>query len=111
MGRVLDPSTRSAKVRIELDNPGLIIRSGMFVTVVFHSQKRLDKPVLPTSAIVRLHDKNWVFLPLGGNRFQKTEVQTGPQIEHNSQVILSGVQIHDKVVADALQFSNASETQ
>lgn len=111
IGRVLDPSTRSAKVRIELDNPGLIIRSGMFATVVFHSQKQVERPVLPTSAIVRLHDKNWVFRSLGGNRFQKIEVQTGPQMEDNSQVILSGVQIHDKVVANALQFSRASEAQ
>jgi cobalt-zinc-cadmium efflux system membrane fusion protein len=111
IGRVLDPSTRTAKVRIELDNPGLSMRSGMFVTASFRSQKRFERPVLPTSAIVRLHDRNWVFRPLGGNKFQKAEVQIGSQMDDNLQQILSGVKIHDKVVANALQFSNASESK
>ena len=111
ISRVLDPNTRSAKVRIELDNPGRLMRSGMFVTAELHSGKRLERPVLPTSAIVRLHDKNWVFMPLGGNRFRKIEVQTGPPAGDNLQQILAGLKIHDKVVANALQFASASEAK
>jgi cobalt-zinc-cadmium efflux system membrane fusion protein len=111
ISRVLDPNTRSVKVRIELDNPGRLMRSGMFVTAELHSGKRLERPVLPTSAIVRLHDKNWVFMPLGGNRFQKIEIQTGPPAGDNLQQILSGVKIHDQVVANALQFFSASEAK
>ncbi|MGO9019383.1 MAG: efflux RND transporter periplasmic adaptor subunit, partial [Syntrophobacteraceae bacterium] len=111
IGRVLDPNTRSAKVRIELDNPGHLMRSGMFVTAELHSGKRLERPVLPTSAIVRLHDKDWVFMPLGGNRFRKIDVQTGPPAGDNLQQILAGLKINDKVVANALQFSSASETK
>jgi len=111
ISRVLDPTTRSAKARIELDNPGGLMRPGMFVTAELRSGKRLDRPVLPTSAIVRLHDKNWVFMPLGGNRFRKIEVQTGPSAGDNLQQILAGVKIHDTVVANALQFSSASEAK
>jgi cobalt-zinc-cadmium efflux system membrane fusion protein len=83
----------------------------MFATAELHSGKRLDRLVLPTSAIVRLHDKNWVFMPLGGNRFRKIEVQTGPSAGDNLQQVLSGVKIHDRVVANALQFSSASEAK
>jgi cobalt-zinc-cadmium efflux system membrane fusion protein len=111
ISRVLDPNTRSAKVRIELDNPGRLMRSGMFVTAKLHSGKLLERPVLPTSAIVRLHDKNWVFMPLDGNRFRKLEVQTGPLVGDNLQQILTGLKIDDKVVANALQFSSASEAK
>ena len=111
MSRVLDPNIRSAKVRIELDNSGGLMRSGMFVTAELHSWKPLERPVLPTSAIVRLHDKDWVFMPIGGNRFRKIEVQTGPSAGDNLQQILAGVKIHDKVVVNALQFSSASEAQ
>jgi membrane fusion protein, heavy metal efflux system len=111
ISRVLDPSTRSAKVRIELDNPGRLMRSGMFVTAELHSRTLLERPVVPTSAVVHLHDKNWVFMPLGGNRFRKMEVQTGPPAGDNLQQILAGVKIHDKVVANALQFSSASEAK
>ena len=111
ISRVLDPNTRSAKVRIELDNPGRLMRSGMFVTVELQSGKRLERPILPTSAIVRLHDKNWVYMHLGGNLFRKMEIQTGPTAGDNLQQILAGLQIHDKVVANALQFSSASEAK
>jgi cobalt-zinc-cadmium efflux system membrane fusion protein len=111
IGCVLDPNTRTVKVRIEMGNPGMVMRSGMFVTSVFHSQKTHERAVLPASAIVRLHDKDWVFKALGGNRFRKTEVQAGPPAGDNLLQILSGVKVHDKVVANALQFSNASEAQ
>ncbi len=40
ISRVLDPATRSAKVRIEIDNPGRVLRSGMFVTASFKSTRR-----------------------------------------------------------------------
>ncbi|MGO9015053.1 MAG: efflux RND transporter periplasmic adaptor subunit [Dissulfurispiraceae bacterium] len=109
ISRVMDPNIRSAKVRIELDNPGLVMRSGMFVTAVIRSPKSIERPVLPASAIVRLHDKYWVFQPLGGNRFRRTEVQTGPEVNDTLQQILSGLKVHDKVVVNALQFSSASE--
>jgi cobalt-zinc-cadmium efflux system membrane fusion protein len=111
IGRIMDPNTRSAKVRVELNNPGLVMRSGMFVTALLHSQKRIERLVLPTSAIVRLHDRNWVFVPLGGNRFRKTEVQIGSPVGDKLQQVLSGIQLHDKVVTNALQFTSASEAK
>jgi len=111
ISKVLDPNTRSAKARIELDNPLGLMRSGMFVTAELHSTKNLQRAVLPTSAIVRLHDKDWVFMPIGGNRFRKSEVQTGPSAGDNLQQIFAGLKIHDKVVVDALQFSSASEAK
>jgi cobalt-zinc-cadmium efflux system membrane fusion protein len=111
ISRVLDPNTRSAKIRIELDNHNGLMRSGMFITAEVHSGKSLERPVLPTSAIVRLHDKNWVFMPLGGNQFRKIEVETGPAAGDNFQQILEGIKIHDKVVVNALQFSSASEAK
>ncbi len=111
ISRVLDPITRSAKVRIELDNPGGLMRSGMFVTAELFSGKRIGRLVLPTSAIVRLHDKDWVFMPVGENKFREIEVQTGPSAGGNLQQILEGLKIHDKAVANALQFSSALEAK
>src|SRR5271157_1962062 len=111
ISRVLDPNTRSAKVRIELDNPGRLMRSGMFVTAELHSGERRERPVLPTSAVVRLHDKDWVFMHLGGNQFRRMEVQIGPPAGDKIQQILAGVKIDDKVVANALQFSSASDAK
>lgn len=111
IGRVLDPNTRSAKVRIELHNPGRLLRSGMFVVATFRSQKPLPRVVLPTSAVVRLHDKDWVFVPSGGNRFRRLEVQLGKVLPDASQEVLSGLNPGDKVVSNALEFSRASESR
>ena len=98
-------------MRIELNNPGLVMRSGMFVTASLRSQKQIDRPVLPPSSLVRLHDRNWVYLFLGGKRFRKTEVQIGPPIGDDLLQILSGIGLHDRIVANALQFSSAAEVK
>lgn len=111
ISRVLDPATRSAKIRIELSNPGRLLRAGMFVTAIVRSQSPVERVVLPTSALLRIHDRDWVFRRLGGNRFRRTEVQTGPRVGDNLQQVLSGVQVHDTIVANALEFASASGAQ
>jgi len=87
------------------------MRGGMFVTASVRSQRPVERPVLPTSALLRLHDRNWVFRSLGGNRFRQTEVRAGPVVDDSLEQVLSGVQVHDTVVANALQFASASNTQ
>jgi cobalt-zinc-cadmium efflux system membrane fusion protein len=111
ISRVLDPATRTAKVRVELQNTGGLFRSGMFATASIRSRKEVEQPVLPVAAIMRMHDKDWVFVPLGGNKFRRTEVKLGPVMNDGAQQVLAGLQAHDKVVGNALQFSNAAETQ
>ena len=110
ISRVLDANTRTAKVRVELVNSGGVFRYGMFATASIRSKKELEHPVLPASAIMRLHDKDWVFVPLGANKFRRAEVKLGQVLKDGTQQILVGLQAHDKVVANALQFSNAAET-
>jgi cobalt-zinc-cadmium efflux system membrane fusion protein len=111
ISRVLDPTTRSAKVRIEIDNPGRVLRSGMFVTATFRSVKSQSRVVIPTSATIRMHDKDWVFVPLGGKQFLRQEVQLGPVLPDGVQQVMTGLEAQSKVVINALQFSSASESQ
>ena len=105
---VLDPTTRTAKVRLELSNPGGLIRAGMFATATFRSRAEQLRSMIPVTAILRLHDKDWVFVPLGGNRFRRLEVQGGPVTPGGFQVISSGLVVGGKVVANALQFASAA---
>jgi cobalt-zinc-cadmium efflux system membrane fusion protein len=105
---VLDPSTRTAKVRLELANPGGLMRTGMFATATFRARTKQLQPTIPTTAVMRLHDKDWVFVPLGGTHFRRLEVQTGPVVSGGYQVVLSGLTTGGKVVANALQFSSAA---
>ena len=108
---VLDPATRTAKVRIELPNPQGIMRPGMFVTATFKAAKATERASIPTTAVVHLHDKDWVFLPLGDKKFRREAVQLGPQAGDGTVQVISGLKAGDKVVANALQFSSSAEEQ
>jgi len=103
---VLDPSTRTAKVRLELPNPTHLMRAGMFATATFRSQTGQLRSLVPATAIMRLHDKDWVFCPLGGKQFRRREVQAGPAAGDGFQAILSGLAPGDKVAVNALQFAS-----
>src|ERR1700674_4865493 len=76
IGPILDPSLRTAKVRLEVPNPGLM-RVGMFVTATFHGLTRERHVAVPASAILHLHDRDWVYVPFGGNKFRRVEVTAG----------------------------------
>jgi membrane fusion protein, heavy metal efflux system len=105
IGAVLDPAIRTAKVRIQVDNPG-IMRVGMFVTATFHGQKQEVHTVVPATAILHLHDRNWVFVPLEGRKFQRVEIVTGSMLPGNMQEVISGIKRGTQVVANALVLEN-----
>jgi membrane fusion protein, heavy metal efflux system len=109
ISQVLDPATRTAKVRIELPNPHGILRAGMFVTATFRASQPVERVVVPASAVVHLHDQDWVFLPAGQNQFRRVAVQLGTQEKDGSQQVISGLKARDQVVTNALQFSSAAE--
>jgi cobalt-zinc-cadmium efflux system membrane fusion protein len=108
IGAILDPTTRTAKVRIEVRNPGFM-RIGMFVTATFHGMTEERRAVAPASAILHLHDRDWVFVPAGGNQFRRTEVVAGEMLPNNMQEIVSGIQAGQQVVNDALALENTVE--
>ena len=108
IGPLLDPTTRAAKVRLEVANPG-ILRLGMFVTATFHGSTIEAHAAVPASAILHLHDQDWVYVPQGANAFHRVEVESGRSVPPNSQEIVSGIQPGNKVVANALELQNASE--
>jgi cobalt-zinc-cadmium efflux system membrane fusion protein len=105
IGPVLDPNIRTAKVRIQVNNPGLM-RLGMFVTAIFHGQKIQTRSALPASAILHLQDRDWVYAPIDNKKFRRIEIVGGAMLPGNLQVILSGIGPGEEVVKDALQFQN-----
>jgi cobalt-zinc-cadmium efflux system membrane fusion protein len=106
IGPILDPSLRTAKVRIEVSNPGFL-RLGMFATATFTSRTKEMHAVVPADAVLHLHDRDWVYLPAGGNQFKRTEVRAGKMLDGNRQEILSGIQPGQQVVTNALLIETA----
>jgi cobalt-zinc-cadmium efflux system membrane fusion protein len=110
IGAVLDPSIRTGKVRIEVRNPGFM-RPGMFASVTFHGLKKQEHAVVPASAILHLHDRDWVYTPAGSNKFRRLEVVGGDTLPNQMQEILSGLQPGQKVVTNALGLQNTVDNQ
>jgi cobalt-zinc-cadmium efflux system membrane fusion protein len=105
---VLDPTLRTAKVRIEVSNPGLM-RVGMFVTATFHGEKKETHAAVPATAILHLHDRNWVYVATADKKFRRVEVSTGNMLPGNMQEILSGIKPGEKIVQNALVLQNTVE--
>ena len=102
----MDPNLHTAKVRIEVPNPGQTMRIGMFATATFHGQKLETHTSVPAAAILHLHDRDWVYVPADGGRFRRVEVVGGRMLPANQQEIRSGLAPGAQVVRDALVLQN-----
>jgi cobalt-zinc-cadmium efflux system membrane fusion protein len=107
IGPILDPNIRTAKVRLEVENAGQM-RFGMFATATFHGTERQISAIVPSTAILHLHDRDWVYLPAGGKSFKRAEVIGGITQPDNMQVV-SGIKPGDQVVKNALVLENSVE--
>ena len=110
IGPILDPNIRTAKVRIELRNPG-VLKLGMFVTATFESNAIEVHALVPATAVLHLHDRDWVFVPAGDGRFRRVEVHSGNMLFGNKQEILSGIPPGQQVVSNVLQLEATLEAQ
>jgi cobalt-zinc-cadmium efflux system membrane fusion protein len=105
---VLDPNLRTAKVRLEVPNPGLM-RVGMFVTATFYGKQEETRAAVPATAILHLHDREWVYTPISAGHFKRLEVVTGNMLPGNLQEVVSGIKAGDRVVVSALPLQNTVE--
>lgn len=105
IGPILDPNIRTAKVRLELANPGLM-RLGMFVTATFHGPRHERHTSVPSAAILHLHDREWVYTPAGNGYFQRREVVTGNMLPGGLQEVVGGLSPGTQVVSDALDLQH-----
>jgi len=104
IGSILDPNIRTAKVRMEVQNPGNMMRLGMFVRATFHGQTTEMHTIVPASAILHMHDRDFVYVPAPGNKFRRVEVVGGDLLQDNVnlQEVKSGLQPGQQVVTNAL---------
>jgi cobalt-zinc-cadmium efflux system membrane fusion protein len=110
IGATLDPNIRTAKVRLEVANPGMM-RIGMFATATFRGQRRETHAQIPTSAIMHLQDRDWVFEPTPDRKFRRVEIRGGEMLSNKMQEVLSGLQPGQQVVTNAIVLENTFENQ
>ena len=110
IGSILDPNIRTAKVRIEVANPGQMMRPGMYATATLFGKEKRNYTAVPASAIVHLHDRDWVFIP-AQEKFKRIQVVSGEQLPNTMQEILSGLQPGQQVVTNAINLQNAIDNE
>jgi cobalt-zinc-cadmium efflux system membrane fusion protein len=105
---IMDPAIRTAKVRLEVDNPG-ILRVGMFVTATFHGLTTETHASVPSTAVLHLRDRDWVYVKAANNQFRRLEVIGGNMLPGNMQEVRSGLEPGVQVVSNALVLQNTVE--
>ncbi len=96
---VLDPKTRTAKVRMEFENPDGELRPDLFGEVVFHSDEREGLSV-PSDAVVDTGTRKVVFVALGEGKFAPRLIETGATAGDRVEVV-SGLVAGERVVTRA----------
>jgi membrane fusion protein, heavy metal efflux system len=109
IGAILDPQIRAAKVRIQVDNPGTLMRIGMFATATIHGRTLQVRAQVPASAVLHLHDRDWVYVPAADKKFRRVSVRAGDILPGNMQEILSGIEVGQQVVQNALALQNMAD--
>jgi len=107
---ILDPNIRTGKVRVEVVNPGMM-KIGMFVTATFEGKTQETYAAVPSSAILHLHDRDWVYVPVANKRFKRIMVVGGDLLPGNMQEVLSGLTVGQQVVVNPLPLQNTVDTQ
>jgi RND family efflux transporter MFP subunit len=106
----VDEKTRTAKVRLEFENPGYFLKPGMFVSAQIVSELKPTTLLVPDSAVLRSGEKNTVFVALPGGEFDPRTVVLGLEAEHDQYEVISGLKEGERVVTSG-QFMLDSESQ
>jgi cobalt-zinc-cadmium efflux system membrane fusion protein len=96
IGAQLDPSLRTAKVRIQVANPQSLLRLGMFATGTLEGSRP---------------DRSYVYEPAGDSSFKRVLVKTGATLPGNLIEIVAGVNVGQQVVGNALDLENTADQQ
>ena len=107
---ILDPTIRTGKVRIEVANPGMM-KVGMFVTATFQGKTEQTVAAVPASAILHLHDRDWVYVPASDKKFRRVMVVGGDPLPGAMQEIISGIAVGQQVVINPLPLQNTIDNQ
>lgn len=103
----VDPATRTLKARVELRNPGLVLKPGMFVRVTFKQSATEQALVIPQEAVIATGKRNVVIVAGIGGKYSPVEVQLGRESGGDVEV-KSGLSEGQQVVSSG-QFLLDSE--
>ncbi len=101
--------TRTVRIRLLFENPGMVLKPGMFANITITARARHNVLAVPSEAIIRSGEQDQVFIEVAPGRFEPRLVTLGIEARGFTQ-ILSGVKQGEKVVTSA-QFLIDSESK
>jgi len=99
IGDILDPQTRTTRVRCEVSNPRIELKLDMFATVRLPTKFSRQGLAVPNSAIQQWEDKNFVFVQTAPTKFMAREVGLGKVINNETEVV-SGLRAGEPIVVN-----------
>lgn len=106
----LDPATRTALVRVTVENPSLELRQGMYATIEAALDVAATSVVIPRDAVLDTGQRQIVFLALAGGKFEPRRVEVGMESDDGRVQILAGLAPGETVVTSG-QFLLDSESR
>ena len=106
----VDDKTRTARVRLEFENPGYYLKPGMFVSAQIQAELADSAVLVPDAAVLRSGAKNTVFVALTDGKFTARDVVLGVEAENDMNQVISGLSAGERVVTSG-QFLLDSESQ
>jgi cobalt-zinc-cadmium efflux system membrane fusion protein len=103
IGDVLDPNTRTVKIRCVAANPGHRLKPEMFAKVDIDNPRGPKVITVPSRAVLNDGDKSMVIVATEGNIFRSRTVEVGPEVD-DSVRILRGLTPGEKIVTSGAIF-------
>jgi len=95
----VDPESRTLKIRLLVPNPGMLLKSEMFVTASLELSERTTGVTVPSKALLSEDDKNYLFVADGERQFERRLVTAAPDGSGRVRVT-SGLRSGDRIVTD-----------
>ncbi len=106
---IVDPATRTVEVHMDVANPKGLLKPDELATMTFTGQTE-RKLTVPSAAVVREENKDYVFVQISPKQFVLREVSLG-QEEDDRRVVLSGVSADERIVTDGAFHLNNQRKQ
>ena len=103
IGEVVDPNTRTVKIRCVVDNPGHRLKPEMFAKIDVETPGGTKLITVPAKSVLNDGDKAMVVVASEGNVFRTRAVQVGPEVDGNVRII-SGLSAGEKIVTSGAIF-------
>jgi membrane fusion protein, heavy metal efflux system len=102
IGAVVDPQTRTTKVRFLVANPGARLKPGMFATISLHQPSAAAALTVPVNAVFVESGRTFAYVQVGDREFSRRDVEAVPSGRRDRLRITRGLQPGDRVVSDGV---------